>query len=140
MSDESPRRASRRAVLGAGVLSFVSLTGCSALSSQSGMLDLELFNHADSPYTVELGLLRVESDLSRSEARVYSEAIDIEPDGEVRQKGVAENQQYLVHYEVFKDNTKLTDEDHAHYYLADDGGDDSISFDIFPPGVITRRG
>lgn len=103
------------------------------------MLELLLFNHTDSPYTVELSLLQVDRDLSRSEARVYSEPIDIEPDGEVRQEDVAETQQYLVNYEVFKDNSKLTDEDHAHYYPDDYGGDDGIAFDIHPPGVLTRR-
>lgn len=103
------------------------------------MLELVLFNHTDSPYTVELSLLRVDSDLSRSEARVYSEAIDVEPDGEARREDVAETQQYLVHYEVFKNNSKLTDEDHTHYYPDDNGSDDSIAFDIHPPGKITRR-
>lgn len=139
MSEWSSPLISRRAVLSTGAASIASLTGCSALSSQPSTLDLLLFNHAESPYTVELSLLRVDTGLPRSDARVYSESIDVEPETEVRREGVVERQQYLVRYEVYENDSKLTDEDHVHYYPVDGWDDDWIGLDIHPPGVITRR-
>lgn len=139
MSDWPPLHTSRRAVLATGAVSIASVAGCSALSSGSATLDLTLYNHVDSPYTVEMSLYQVNDDLSRSDARAYSESIDVEPEGEARRENVTEVQQYLVRYEVYEHNSRLTDEDHVHYYPASGGNDDWIAFDIHSPGVMTRR-
>jgi hypothetical protein len=103
------------------------------------MLELILFNHTGSAFTVEMSLFRVDSDLSRSDARTYSRSIDIDPQGETRRPDVGEIRQYLVQYDVYEDNSRRTDSDHVHYYPADDGEADGIAFDIRPPGVMTRR-
>ncbi|UHH25381.1 hypothetical protein [Halobacterium noricense] len=137
MSDPS-QLASRRAVLAAGVASLASVAGCSALPSRSATLDVTLFNHTDSPYTVELSLFRVGKDLSRSDARADSESIDVEPQGETRREDVAVARQYVVQYEVYENNRDPTDEDHVHFYPSDDG-DDALAFDVHAPGVLTRR-
>ncbi len=115
------------------------LAGCSALSSPSSMLTVTVVSHAENPYTVELTLFRRSADISRSEARVYDASIDVEPQGQAQRTGVAEARPYLVRYSVYENNRKLTDEDHIHYYPPDNGGDDSLTFDIDSIGVLTRR-
>lgn len=130
----------RRTYLASLAVSSVALAGCSALTSPPSMLDLTLFNQTDSSYTVEMSLFRVESDLSRSEARAYSTSITVEPQGEAQREDVAETRQYLVQYDLFRNNNRSTDEDHVHFYPTDDEGDDSLTFDIHTPGVMTRRG
>lgn len=103
------------------------------------MIDLTLFSHVDVPYTVYVHLFRVDGNSSRSDARVFSESIDVEPEGEARRDGIAETRQYLVRYEAYEDNSRRTDKDHVHYYPPGDGDDDGIAFDIHPPGEMTRR-
>lgn len=139
MTDRPSIFASRRAVLGTSVGSIASLAGCSALTSRPAMLDITLFNQTDSPYTVEMSLFRVENDLSRSEARTYSASIDVEPQGEARREGVAESRQYLLRYDLFRDDSTRTDEDHVHVYPTADEEPGNLTFDIRSPGVLARR-
>lgn len=103
------------------------------------MLDLTLFNGVDSPYTVEMGLFRVDGDLSQSDARAHSESIDVDPEGEARREDIVGIRQYLIRYEVYEDNSRRTDKDHVHYYPPGDGDDGTVTFDIHPPGVMNRR-
>lgn len=130
---------SRRALLATGGISIASVAGCSALSPESPGLELILYNHADSAYTVEISLFRVDGDLSRSDARSYSGSINVGPEGEARRTDVAEVRQYLVQYEVYENNSRQTDSDHIHYYPADSGEADGLTFDIRPPGVMIQR-
>lgn len=103
------------------------------------MLSLAVINHADSPYTVEMTLLRSDEDSSRSEARVFSESVEVEPNSQAVREDVAEAQPYIIGYSAFKDDDSLTDQDHIHYYPADDGEDATQAFDIDSSGVLTRR-
>lgn len=114
------------------------LAGCSTLSAQTGTLDLTLYNQTDQRYTVEMSLFRADGDRSRSEARVFSEGLDVEPDAEVRREAVADVRAYLVRYDVFDTDGVQTDGDHVHY-LPDDDGDDGLAFDIRLPGELDRR-
>ncbi|MDS0261149.1 hypothetical protein NDI56_17250 [Haloarcula sp. S1CR25-12] len=133
-----------------GVLA--SCAGCSALSSQPVMLGLVVFNHTDSLYTVQFDLLRTDGKSSQSEgpanpkARVHSERIDIEPreDGVnrpsmTRREDVAETRQYVVRYEVWKNNNSSTDEGHVHFFPTGDGDADYVVFDIYSEGTLERR-
>lgn len=139
MVDEPSTFASRRAVVTAGVVSIASVTGCSALPSDRSMLGLALLNHADSPYTVEMSLFRVGNNQSRDDVRAYSTSIDVEPRGEARREEAIESKQYLVRYDVYRNDNRRTDQDHVHFY-PDEGGDgDRLAFDIHSPGVMTRR-
>lgn len=128
----------RRTVLLGTPALLTGLAGCSLFSSQSPMLDVNVINHADSPYTTEIAFFRVDNP-SRSDARVYDASIDVKPDGETTRENVATSQRYLVRYEAYKDNSKLTDEDHVHYYPPDTGDDESLTFDIDSTGVLTHR-
>jgi NAD(P)-dependent dehydrogenase (short-subunit alcohol dehydrogenase family) len=51
---------------------------------------------------------------------------------------VAEARPYRVEYHLCEDHSRLTDEDHVHYYPTDEG-DDIETFDITESGVLTRR-
>lgn len=86
-----------------------------------------------------MSLFRVGDNQPRSEARAYSESIDVEPGGKTQRENVAENRPYLIRYEAYENNSHLTDEDHVHFYPSGNEGDDSVSFDIHPSGVLTRR-
>jgi hypothetical protein len=116
-----------------------SVAGCSALASERPMLDLRLFNQTETPYTVELQLYDAGSDQSRSEARSYAASIDVAPEGETRRADVAEVRHSLVQYEVYGNDSRLTDEDHVHFYPSDGGGEESLVFDVRSPGELTRR-
>lgn len=129
----------RRTVLASGAIAFASIAGCSALSADSSMVDVTIYNQTDSAYSVELRLYLVDGAETRSDARVSSETIEVEPNGDVRRADVAEAQRYLVRYEVYRENTRPTDEDHVHFYPTDDEDSQSIAFDIHPPGELTRR-
>ena len=131
--------ASRRAVLATGAASVATVAGCSALQPGTSMLGLALFNQPERPYTVELSLFEPDDEQSRSDARVYSGSIDVDPREQTHRERVAEAQRYLVQYELFRDNSRLTDEDHIHFYPDDDGDDESLAFNIHPPGTMTRR-
>ena len=126
-------------MLATGALVATLTAGCSALSRESPTLDLVLYNHVDTAYTVEMGLFRVEDGLSRSEARAYQRSIDLDPRGEVRLSDVADSRQYLVEYEVYENNDRRTDGGHVHYYPVDDDDGDRLTFDLRPPGTLTRR-
>jgi hypothetical protein len=103
------------------------------------MLSVTVFNHAESPYTVEMTLTRTGGDGSRSDARAFSEGIDVEPDGRAGREAVAERQRYLIEYGLYEDNSKLTDQDHVHYYPGDEDENGRLAFDIDSSGVLTRR-
>jgi hypothetical protein len=128
----------REALLGATAV-LGGLAGCSGLSSESGTIDLDVFNHAESPYTVEFGLFERGGDSSRSEARVYSESIDIVPEGRAERERIAEARPYVVRYTAYKDDSEQTDQGHVHYYPPGDGKVDTLTFDIDSSGVVTRR-
>ena len=130
----------RRAALRVcGPLLLGTVAGCSALASERPLLDLRLFNQTETPYTVELQLFDAGSDQSRSEARSYAASIDVPPQGEARRTDVAEARHSLVQYEVYRNDSRLTDEDHVHYYPSDGGGEEGLVFDIRSPGELTRR-
>jgi len=117
---------------------LVGVTGCSALSADSSTLSIVFFNQDDSSYTVELSIFET-ADESRSEARQYSDSIDIGPEERTRVADVAEMDSYLVRYDLYEDNSRLTDEDHIHYYPPDDGESESLAFNIEQTGELIRR-
>lgn len=81
------------------------LAGCSGVFSDSSMLSVTIFNHSESPYTIEMSLFLTDEDISRSDARVFSGRIEIEPDEQTVREDVAERQQYLIEYSLFEDNS-----------------------------------
>lgn len=127
----------RRSVLLGTPAVVTGLAGCSVLSSPS--LTINVVNHADNPYTIELNLFKRGDDVSRSEARVYDTSIDVEPQGQTQRENVVEARPYLVRYSVYENNRRPTDEDHVHYYPSESGDDESLTFDIDSSGVLTRR-
>jgi len=136
---ETPSSTRRAALRLSGAVILGGLAGCSALSSDSPDLNLAVFNQTDNPYTIELDILESDNDQSRSDARVYSEAIDVEPQEEARREPVADARPYVIRYSAFEDNSRQTDQDHIHYYPDDDGDEDDVSFDIYSPGVLQIR-
>ncbi|TKX81058.1 hypothetical protein EXE53_07045 [Halorubrum sp. SD626R] len=129
----------RRSFLRSTIPLCVGLAGCSGSLSDSPMLSVVVFNHSESPYTIEVTLSRPARDGSRSDARVFSGQIDVEPDGQTARDDVAEKRRYLVEYSVFEDNSSLTDQDHVHYYPGDEDESGTLAFDIDPSGTMTRR-
>ncbi|QSG01561.1 hypothetical protein [Natranaeroarchaeum sulfidigenes] len=115
------------------------LAGCTGLFSDSPMLSVAVFNQAESSYTIEMAFSRTDGDLSRSEARVFSGRIDIEPDEHSISEDVAEQQRYLIEYSLYENNTTLTEQDHFYYYPGDEDESDNLTFDIRSSGVLTRR-
>lgn len=109
------------------------------------MLDLVVFNHTDSLYTVEFELFRTDEGSSEPEARMYSEQVDAEPQEGVgepsttRRDAVAEARPCIVRYDVYRDNSTPTDEDHVHSFPTGDGDDDDVAFDIYSEGTLKRR-
>ena len=103
------------------------------------MLSLTVFNHSESPYTIEMTISRTDGDDSKNAARAFSGRISIEPDGQTLREDVAERQPYLIEYSLFEDNSELTDQDHVHYYPGDEDEDGSLAFDIDSSGTLTRR-
>lgn len=127
----------RRAILGA-TAAVTGLAGCSELSSSPSMLTVTVINHDDTDYTVELAVFEPDG-ASRSEARVYSKRIPVEPEGEAIDEEALETGRYLVRYHVYEEGSgNLTDEDHIHYYPPDDG-DGDLAFDIDSTGTLTTR-
>lgn len=108
------------------------------LSSQSVTLSVMVFNHAESSYTIELGMFEGR-DKSRPEARQYSRSIDVESAGQTRVDDIVEMGSYLLRYEVYENNSRLSEQDHIHYYPPEDGESDTIAFDIEETGELTRR-
>ncbi|WP_435095080.1 hypothetical protein [Halorubrum sp. N11] len=132
----------RRGVLLGTTTVFGGLAGCSGLSSVSATVDLDIFNHTESPYTVEFALFESGGDSSRSDARVYDESIDVEPQGRAERENIAEARPYLLRYAVYEDNSKQTDQDHIHYYPPEKPENtdvDTLAFDIDSAGIVTRR-
>ena len=115
------------------------LSGCSLLSSQSAMLDVAVFNHSDSPYTIELSMFRNDNDSSSRGELIYDERINVEPQGEIQQENVIKDQPYLVRYSVYEENSRQTDEGHVHYYPEDSPGESFLALDINSTGELTRR-
>lgn len=113
--------------------------GCSEVYSDAPMLSLVVSNHADSPYTVEMTLLRSDDDSTRSEARAFSQSMEIEPNSQTVREDVAKAQPYIVEYSAYEDDSSLADQDHVHYYPPDDGEDATQAFDIDSSGVLTKR-
>ncbi|WP_440988799.1 hypothetical protein [Haloarchaeobius baliensis] len=128
----------RRRALLATTGALTSLAGCSLLSSRSATLDLSVFNHADSPYTVYIELLRPDGD-SGSGAQGYDGRFDVAADGGETRDEVVEKRPYLVRYEDYEDDTFRTDQDHFHYYPANGDQDHFIAFDIHEEGTLTHR-
>lgn len=113
--------------------------GCSGLLRGSRRIDLVVVNHSASPFTVELALYRSENDdLSRSDARVYSESIDVESERRNERLEVAEVRPYIVRYDLYENGSRLVDQGHFHYYPPE-GDDDGMAFDVGSEGVLTRR-
>ncbi|MGQ3329609.1 hypothetical protein [Halorubrum sp. FL23] len=129
----------RRTLLQGAVPLCVGLAGCSGSVSDSSMLSLTVFNHSEVPYTVEVTLLRADGSDSRSDARAFSGAIDVDPGGQAVRDAVAERRPYLVEYGLYEENSDLTDQDHVHYYPDDGNESDTLSFDIDSSGTLTRR-
>lgn len=119
-------------------LAIPGISGCSALSAEPGSLDLVLVNQTDDPYTVEMSVFR-DDESNRTDAREFSGRIDVPPDGRTEREGVAETVPSVIAYDVYRDNSRLTDQGHVHYYPIDDGESDSQAFDIRSPGVLTQR-
>lgn len=129
----------RRNFIGGTIPLCVGVAGCSEVYSDASMLSLAVINHSESPYTVEMALLRSDEDSSKGEARVFSEWIDVEPDSQTIRDDVAEAQPYIIEYSAYENDTYLTEQDHVHYYPADEREDDIQAFDIDSSGVLTRR-
>ena len=128
----------RRTLLRGAVPLCTGLAGCSGFSADPPMLSLTVFNHAESPYTVEVTFSRTD-EASRSDARAFSGPIDVEADGEAGREAVAERRPYLVEYGLYQENSELTDQDHVHYYPGDEDESGRLSFDIDSSGTLTRR-
>lgn len=123
-----------------GTLPFCTgVAGCSEVFSDTSMLSLAVINHSDSLYTVEVALLQNDEESTRSEARVFSEPIEVEPNSQTVREDVAAVQPYIIEYSAYEDDTSLTDQDHVHYYPADESEDDTQAFDIDSSGVLTWR-
>ena len=130
----------RRTALRAGGLAMLSaLPGCSLPSSRPSLLNVAVFNHSESPYTIELSLFRNDGSSSSRGARIYDRSLDVEPEGDIRRENAVKNRPYLVRYSVYENNRRPTDEDHVHYYPADSPGEAYLAFDIDSTGVLTRR-
>jgi hypothetical protein len=93
----------REAILSA-TAGITGLAGCSVLSSQAGTLSVSVFNHAESSYTIELGMFEGR-DKSRPEARQYSRSIDVESAGQTRVDDIVEMGSYLLRYEVYENRS-----------------------------------
>lgn len=129
----------RRNLLAGSIPLCTGFAGCTEIVSDESMLSLAVINHSDSLYIVEMTLLRRDEDLTKGEARVFSRSIDVEPDSRTIRDDVAEAQPYIIEYSAYEDDTYLTDQDHVHYYPADESEDDTQAFDINSSGVLTRR-
>lgn len=127
----------RRALLGTlSVATASTLAGCSWLQSSDGGVDLTIFNQTDAAYTIEVGFF--DEGASERSSRAYSGSLDIEPDGESTRDTVVETGRYLVRYQAYEENSRLTDEDHIHFIPSGDGTE-SLTFDIQQTGQLTRR-
>ena len=115
------------------------IAGCSGASSEPPTLSLTVFNHSESPYTVEMTILRADGDGSGSDARAFSGDIDVDPDGRAVREEVAERRPSRIEYGLYEGDSELTDQDHVHYRPGDEGESGGLAFDIDSSGVLTRR-
>lgn len=130
----------KRRTLVSGTIPLCSgLAGCTGLLSDPLMLSVTVFNRSESPYTIEMAFSRTAGDRSRGEARVFSGSIDVGPDEQTVRKDVAERQQYVIEYSLFRDDGGLTEQDSFHYYPGDESEGGGLAFDITPSGTLTRR-
>jgi hypothetical protein len=129
----------RRTLLRGAVPLCAGLAGCSGSLSDAPMLSLTVFNHAESPYTVEMTLSRTGDGGSGSGADAFSGQIGVEPGGQAVREAVAERRPYLVEYGLYEDNSDLTDQDHVHYSPGDEDESGRLTFDIDSSGTLTRR-
>lgn len=133
---------SRRALISLGGCSLVPVTGCSAVLSETPMLDLLIYNQTDSHYVVTVRLYRVATAENRNEARVFQARMEVEPQGVVKRDAVAESDRYLLRYDVdrlVEGDPLETANDHAHIYPSADGDSDSVAFDIVGSGDLKKR-
>jgi hypothetical protein len=126
----------RRQALTAAVGVAAGLAGCSGAGSRDGGLNLTVFNQADTPYTIEIAFFG-DGD-SEGEARAYDTSLDLEPGGRRTREAVVEPRRYLVRYQAFEENSRLTAEDHVHF-IPHGTGTESLTFDIQESGEVTRR-
>lgn len=126
----------RRQAITAAVGFSLSLAGCSGSQSRDGDIDLNIFNQAAEPYTIEIGFFGDGS--SEETARAYDTALDIESGGQQTSEDIVEAKRYLVRYDVYEDNSRLTDQDHIHYIPSGDETE-SLTLDIQETGTVTRR-
>jgi|AntRauTorcE11898_2_1112593.scaffolds.fasta_scaffold00043_23 hypothetical protein len=129
----------RRTLLRGAAPLCAGLAGCSGLISETPTLSLVVFNHAESPYAVEVTVSRTGDGASRSEAKAFSGRIRVEADGRTAREDVAERRPSLIEYGLYKENSELTDQDHVHYYPGDGDESGTLAFDIDSPGTLTRR-
>ncbi|WP_435346333.1 hypothetical protein [Haloarchaeobius sp. HRN-SO-5] len=129
----------RRAFVAGTIPLCSGLAGCAGYFSEAAPLSLTIFNHSNTPYTIEIEILRSDADSSRSKAQVFSADLDVEPDGQTVREDVAEVQPYIIEYGLYENNSFLTDQDHVHYYPGDEDKGGSLAFDIDSSGVLTRR-
>lgn len=130
----------RRGVLVGTVGVLAGLAGCSTSLTHRPALDLTVFNHTDSPYTVEIMVFKSGNNRSRSDARLYDTSLDVSADGKAVREDAFEEQRCLVRYRVYRNNSELTDRGHIHYYPPDGGQEDGLAFDVHSSGRLMRRG
>ena len=126
----------RRQVTTAAVGIAAGLSGCSGFQSPDETVDLTVINQTTVPYTLEIGFFG-DGD-SEAAARAYDATLDIDAEGRETRAVAVEPGRYLVRYEAFEDNSRLTDEDHVHFILSGDGTAE-LTFDIQETGELTRR-
>ncbi|MFW6318432.1 MAG: hypothetical protein ACOC06_08205 [Halorubrum sp.] len=129
----------RRTLLRGAAPLCAGLAGCSGPVSDTPTLSLVVFNHAESPYAVEVTVSRTGDGASRSEARAFSGQLRVEADGRVARDDVAERRPSLIEYGLYEENSELTDQDHVHYYPGDEDESGALTFDIGSSGTLTRR-
>ena len=128
---------SRRALLGAlGLATTTTIAGCFGGNSGADGVDLTVFNQTATPYTVEIAFF--EAGASERSARASDASLDIDPGGETTREAVVATGRYLVRYDVYAENSELTDEDHVHFIPAGDGTE-TLTFDIRDSGELYRR-
>jgi len=142
MPDNPSTSLSRRALLSASGCVVASVSGCSAVSSNTPMLRIHIYNQTDDRYRLTIRLYRVENAHDRSEARVFQDRLEVEPQGVTKREAVAEADRYLFRYNVdrlVEGDPLETAHDHAHIYPSTDGEPDSVAFDIVESGVLKKR-
>jgi hypothetical protein len=128
----------RRAFLRSTPAVLAGFAGCSLFSESSMSLTLAIFNHAEVLYGIELDVLDRDRGGDRSEARVYSKMERIDPGGEVYLEDVVEARRYSIEYELYKEDSIPTEQDHFHY-IPEESSNGDVGLDIHEGGTLTRR-